>query len=286
VHPDNLITKLSADFHQRKAVTIFCKTLLCFTLFKIIFLWKICITIVAYQHFSWPRSWVGKIIFLPSVLAGDHLHIVYSAFLVLLIVGIIVPWNYFSAILHFWIVANLYRITLPITSGADQVHFMISLAMIGMAATPRACNARWQALQVIVYNVTVFTGQCIIVSIYLLSGWDKLITPSWRTGEAFRMIANLQYMIHPVVQPLLGNSTVNFILAWTTIVFELAFVMMVWFRKTRLPILGIGILFHLIIAVALNLYGFSLIMILSYMIFLKDEDYENILVPFKRTSRK
>ncbi|HEY9047379.1 MAG TPA: HTTM domain-containing protein [Ohtaekwangia sp.] len=274
---DKIISQLSADFHQQKAVTIFCKALVVFTLFRVLALWSISGTIAQYQHLSWPGSWFGKLLFLPSVLAHEYVTVIYSIFLILLVVGLFIPWSYFSAAVFFWIVANLYRITLPITSGADQTHFMLSLIAIGLATVPRMDTPRSHTLQIIVYNATVLIAQVIVVGIYFLSGWDKLITPSWRTGEAFQLIANLQHMIHPFFQPLLTNTTVNLVLAWCTIAFELTFVILVWFRRTRVYILAIGVIFHLIIAVALNLYSFSLIMIVSYMIFLKDGDYAFVL---------
>jgi hypothetical protein len=66
---------------------------------------------------------------------------------------------------------------------------------------------------------------------------------------------------------------VNSILAWATILFELLFAVLVWFKRTRLLILITGILFHFIIAIMLNLTDFSMVMSIAYLVFLKDTDY-------------
>ena len=65
-------------------------------------------------------------------------------------------------------------------------------------------------------------------------------------------------------------------MSWMTIVFELIFIPLVFIERTRLPILFVGVLFHIIIWLMLGLPGFGWIMIVSYAIFLKDRDFDRL----------
>jgi hypothetical protein len=228
---------------------------------------------VKYHHLSTPRSWSGKIMLAPSVLAGDHLSLVYIFFITLLIIGVFIPWNYLSGVIFFWITFNLYRITMPLTNGADQVQLALAVCMIFMVSIRYFKSSKMMAWQTVVFNASVLATQLIIVFVYFISGWDKLMTASWRTGDAFLMISNLQHLINPIFKDPLTNPVLNIVLAWITILFELTFVVFVWFRSTRIFTLIAGILFHFTIAIVLNLPEFALMMSVSYLVFLKDTDY-------------
>lgn len=270
---NRLIAWLSSGFQNQKAVTVFCKAVLILTLLRILFLWNASLVMVKYHHLSTPRSWSGKIMLAPSVLAGDHLSLVYIFFITLLIIGVFIRWNYLSGAIFFWITLNLYRITMPLTNGADQVQLALAVCMIFMVSTPYFKSPKMMAWQTVVFNASVLATQLIIVFVYFISGWDKLMTASWRTGDAFLMISNLQHLINPFFKDLLTNSIINIALAWITILFELTFVVFVWFRSTRIFTLIAGVLFHVTIAIVLNLPEFALMMSVSYLVFLKDTDY-------------
>ena len=72
------------------------------------------------------------------------------------------------------------------------------------------------------------------------------------------------------------NQVLNFTLSWIAILFELAFVALVWITRTRLIMLAIGVVFHLIIWLALSLPDFGLVMMISYLVFLRDSDYHTL----------
>lgn len=267
------ITRISTEGHNRKAVAVFCRAMLVFVLVKILFIWNASLTLVSYYKFTTPGSFIGKVIFHPSILANDHLNWVYIAFVVTLIVLAILPWNYISGILFFWITFNLYRLNIPLMNGSDNVQLALAGCMVFMTTRPRVQQPVLSDLQVISFNTAVIMVQLIVVCIYFISGWDKLVTESWRTGEAFVMIAQREQHAGVWGSAIIQNGFVCGILSWGAIVFELAFVMLIWFRKFRQPLLIAGVVFHLIIAFTLTLYDFSLVMIVSYFIFLTDDDY-------------
>lgn len=268
-----LTERLSSGFHNTKAIACFCKVMVVSVLLKMLFVWNTAQLILEYDAVARPHAWVSKIVFFPAVMAYDHLLLVYIAFALLLIACVLLPWNYFSGILFFLIVVNIYRITSPVANGADHIQLMLAAGMIFMSARPQLKSEKMLGVQMILYNASVLVTQLAIAFVYFLSGWDKLITPTWRTGDAFLMISNLQHLINPFFSDWLTNPVLNAVLAWLTILFELSFGILVWCRKTRLFILATGIFFHFVIAIMLNLPDFSVMMIVSYMIFLRDADY-------------
>jgi hypothetical protein len=259
-----------------RAVTLFCKVMVAFALVKIFLIWRVSLTLVSYYKFSKPGSFIGKVIFLPSLWANDHLNLVYISFTIALVVLLVCPWHYLSGLLFFWITFNLYRLNIPVMNGSDNVQLVLAGCTIFMAMRPRMRQSMLSGLQVVSFNTSVVVAQLIIVCIYFISGLDKLLTESWRTGEAFAMIAQREQHVGVWGSAIIQNGFVCSILSWGTIVFEFAFVVLIWFRKFRMPVLMAGVVFHLIIAFTLTLYDFSLVMIASYFIFLTDADYSKI----------
>ncbi len=274
-----LVTYIGSEKNTR-AVAIFCKVMLVFTVVKILFIWEASLTLLSYYQFSTPGSVIGKIIFFPSLFANGHLSLVYIGFLLVLITLLVLPWNYISGILFFWISFNLYRLNIPVLNGSDTVQLMLAGCMVFMTIQPRAKQFILSDLQVMSFNTAVIVAQLTVVCIYFISGLDKLLTESWRTGEAFAMIAQREQRAGVWGSSIIDSALVCSMLAWATIIFELSFVVLVWFRKFRLPVLIAGVVFHLVIAFTLTLYDFSLVMIASYFIFTRDDDYGRISTRF------
>lgn len=83
-------------------------------------------------------------------------------------------------------------------------------------------------------------------------------------------------LFNPAFSDLLKGKVTQLVMGWLTIGFELGFVVLVWFKRTRILVLCIGVIFHLVIIVMLTLPDFGVIMILSYLVFMKDSDYRRI----------
>ncbi len=103
--------------------------------------------------------------------------------------------------------------------------------------------------------------------IYLLSGFNKLTSEAWRSGDAIYSIANLEYLNNPALS-FHFNESMAMVLAWGVILFELAFPVLIWFRRFRIPVLFLGVCFHIGIIFFLSLPDFGVVMILTYSLFL------------------
>jgi len=262
------------DFRQPRTTDIFFRALVLYTFVKILFIWNVSATILQYHTISFPRSVFGKVLLLPAIFANTYLNAFYFGAVSFLILAFFLRANYIVRFLFFYLTFNLYVINLPLANGSDIVLFMLSLWCIPMGRyAPIKINDKWH-LQKVLYNLALILCQIQIVNTYLISGLDKLLSETWRSGDAFTYIRHLDFFYNPVLPQGLENSSWNFILSWCTILFELSFVVLIWNRHTRIATIVVGVIFNLFIWLVLSIPDFALLMMISFLIFLKDEDFK------------
>ncbi len=244
--------------------------------------WSLSRRVIEDHRLSLPRSWVGKIVLAPSFLADYNIDIFLILAILFLVLAIFLRSHYIVSILFFWLTVNLYVVFLPFANGADLVLFMLAFWCIPLAGNPSLKSELGSMIQKTTYNLGVVLCQLQIVFIYLVSGWDKLQSETWRSGEAFDYIIHLNTLYNPAFTGIFEDPFIHQVLSWATILFELLFVFFVWMEKTRLPMLVAGVFFHLFIWVVMSLPDFAGIMIISYIIFLRDGDYARIRSWVKR----
>jgi len=213
---------------------------------------------------------------MPSTLAQHFPDVFFGISLAFLIMAFFLSWNYITAVLFLILIINLNRIQFLMNNGGDSVVLMLAVWMMGMVDKPVSKEERSRVVQYFIFNVTVLMCQVQVVLIYFVSGWDKVSSGVWRTGDAFGYISHLDFMFNPAFTEFLSDSFTNATLSWMTIGFELIFVSAVWFNNIRLWMLAIGTVFHVMIAVTLSIPDFGAVMIVSYLIFLKDSDYAHL----------
>ena len=108
-----------------------------------------------------------------------------------------------------------------------------------------------------------------IALIYGSSGLHKLSFPIWRDGSAVHWAINLnEFHRLPWVIPETAALAVAF-LTWSTLAFELAFPLLVVFKRTRPLVLIAGVGLHLGLWATMELGPFSQVMVASYIAFLE-----------------
>ena len=75
-------------------------------------------------------------------------------------------------------------------------------------------------------------------------------------------------------------------LTWMTLLFEMAFPLLVWFKKLRPWMILWGIAFHVGIDALMVIPVFSAIMIVSYAVFLTDDEVKWLVVAISRPFRR
>jgi hypothetical protein len=97
--------------------------------------------------------------------------------------------------------------------------------------------------------------------IYLAAGWAKLVSPGWANGDIFwDILTNHLYTVW-TFEWLAYVPWLTFFLAWGTIVAELSYPVLIWFRRTRVWIIAVIVGLHTAIAVVMGAITLSFIMI-------------------------
>ena len=276
------VRHIVVDFNNPLVVRIFFKALVLLTIVKILLLWSFSHAVLKYHDITLPRSLPGKFIMAPAFLANENVDVFFAVAIVLLVAALILRPSYFTTAFLFWLTFNLYVVYLPFANGSDLILFMLALWCIPMATIPQLKSEVGATLQKTCYNAGIILCRLQIVFIYLISGVDKLKSEVWRTGVAFDYVIHLSNMFNPAFAGIFDNPAVQLILSWLTILFELAFAVLVWFKKTKIPMLVMGIVFHFFIWIVLSLPDFAAVMIVSYIIFLDDADLMRLTDRFRR----
>jgi hypothetical protein len=245
-------------------------------------LWSFSQQVMDHHDITLPMSWFGKIMLAPAFLANNNISVFNTAVVALLIFIFFFKRHYITTSIFFWLALNLYVVYLPFANGADMLLFILAFWCIPMATHPKFKSDTGSVIQKAAYNSGTFLCQLQIVIIYFVSGWDKLVTRSWQSGQAFDYVVHLNTMFNPAFNGMFENPTIQFILSWMTIIFELAFVILVWWEQTRIPILITGLFFHLFIWIVVSLPDFASTMMVSYILFLKDADLKYLKSFFSR----
>ena len=264
------------DYLEPKTTRIFFKALVVYTLIKMILIWPVSRMVISHHDLSLPKSYPGKVLLAPSFLANQHVDIFFIIAIIFLLLVFFMRPNYVTKLLFFWLTLNLYVINLPSGNGSDIVLFMLSMWCIPMVQLPKLKKEHQIIIQKAIYNLALIFCQLQVVYIYFVSGLDKVLSETWRSGEAFAYIQHLETLYYPVLPIFFESRFWNIVFSWSTILFELLFVVLVWSNKMRLPILLVGTIFNIFIWIVLSLPDFALIMGISFLIFLKDSDYDRI----------
>ena len=104
--------------------------------------------------------------------------------------------------------------------------------------------------------------------IYMFSGLEKLRGASWWEGTAIWEALSFYDFTFIDFSFLLSLPLLSAVIVSFTVLFEIYFPVLVWLPKIRTPLLIAGVLLHLGIAICLNIYFFSFIMLSAYVVFI------------------
>ena len=167
------------------------------------------------------------------------------------------------SVLVFIISLCFNEILTPLINGGDRMHCLLLFVNIFFITNKNLITSE---LRKNIGNFFLYGIQLHICLFYFISGADKILDPLWRNGEALISISQLSNYSTNGMQNFM-NIKLAVILSWAAIIFELSFGILIWMKKTKTIILFIGLVFHLFIGVFLSLPDFSLVMIISYLLF-------------------
>jgi hypothetical protein len=99
-------------------------------------------------------------------------------------------------------------------------------------------------------------------AIYLFTAVSKLSGASWWDGTAVYYATRLWDFERFGFDPVFNSLTAMKIVTWTSIVLEIALGTLIWIPFLRIPLILLGITFHLCIEFSMNIPWFEWIMII------------------------
>ena len=125
-------------------------------------------------------------------------------------------------------------------------------------------------LKVAIHNAGLLAIKIQICLAYLFAAWFKFIDVDWLNGLAVYQTFQTPEYSNDLFKEIPYSWCV--VLNYATMLYQLCFPLLIWFRKYKVYLFIFGITQHLLIAFGMGLFSFGIIMILCYILFLK---YDN-----------
>ncbi|MBK7668370.1 MAG: HTTM domain-containing protein [Sphingobacteriaceae bacterium] len=170
------------------------------------------------------------------------------------------------------VVSNLNNNAFCTLTGGDSLLQVLLFLCVFLSNTERKENVVLGDLDIAFHNLGITALQIQVCLVYFLNAVAKLADSDWMNGNAVSDTLALHEFSLPFFYQ--SNTTIDLVLNYTVILYQLLFPLLVWIKKIKKWYLLLGVVQHLYIAFILGLPSFGLIMILAYAAF---------YAPFKKT---
>lgn len=158
---------------------------------------------------------------------------------------------------------NYLELTFRAYDTGDKLHNFLILMLLFIHE-----RAKKDSLRQMVNNAAVLIIQLHFCLMYFVNAYGKVIHPFWRDGSLLDSVWHLSYYTNSDFVPYwFFNPTLQIITAWSVIVFEFMFPVLIWFKPYKKPLIYAGILFHISISILLSIPDFCITMIIVYLLF-------------------
>lgn len=190
--------------------------------------------------------------------------ICFCGLAVLAIIGLCKKSNYLTNLLLWLLMLNINNyLYATLTAGDYLLNQLLFFNIFFSIKTSSTLNDLKNAL----HNMALAGIKLQLCLAYVLTAVFKLTDASWLDGTAVHQIFRIQEYSNGFLQMLpLWLCTA---LTYLTLVYQLLFPALIWFRQFKIWFLAFGIVQHLLIAFAMGLFSFGIIMIICYLLFLK-----------------
>jgi len=221
--------------------------------------------------------------------AKSHYIWLILAYIVVLLLNILGIGRWVTALLLFLMVYVLQKMNMSFVNGGDIMARMILLYLIFAGSYQYLVLSKQKnidppkiKLQNLLSNLAALSIMLQLCVAYFSSGIAKLLEPLWRHGEAtYYAFCMERYIGTPFNKYIVQHSWINVITNYGTLLFELLFPLLIWIKKLRKPLLISGIIFHVCIYIFLMIYGFEIVFVLTYGLFLPNQMLLDIAQKYK-----
>jgi hypothetical protein len=175
-----------------------------------------------------------------------------------------------------WLISvNIFFICPSMHDGGTRLLDIILFYLIFIEIKPLV-NHDKHPIKALLTSFAVFSVQFQIALVYYENAFGKMASTHWKNGTVFSYIANIPEYSTPLMkQFLIKYSLLASAGAYGVIAFQFLFCFMMFTRMKNLWLL-FGVIFHLSILVFIGLFTFSLMMICCYLVYLNNQDLENV----------
>ena len=202
---------------------------------------------------------------------------VYVCFIIgqltFLITGFFNKWPRISSIMVYFFTVNLFlKGAIVFTGGEVLVNFLLFYMMF--IHQPKK-GGKFEVIQTALNNAFYVIILIQICVLYFFSCWYKLYDDNWLSGNAIMYVSRIDHFSSSSMKWLFAeNETLSMIATYITLLYQGLFPILVWFKKLKTPLLAIGVILHLGIAFFMGIFTFGFIMVICYILFIKEGQLE------------
>ena len=207
---------------------------------------------------------IGNFIYLLNYLRSYYTLVFTIHFISLLfsVFGLLKVFPKVMVVITGWM---LYYGCIPAYNGGYLLMMSFAFFMLFMSPKSRKQSAFQMS------NLAYLACMLQVCLVYVIAGGYKLTGVSWLSGDAVSRVLYLSAFVSEAKRDWLLNFPI--VLSFCTYVslfYQVAFPLLVWFKKLKPIVLTLGLTFHLGLAIVLNLWDFGLAMIFSYVLFVRN----------------
>lgn len=195
-----------------------------------------------------------------------------AAQLLLILVSFLIKPQRLITIGVYFFTAVLHNKNAIIENNGESLALVLLLLLIFMNENKSS------ALSNAITNFAFLAAQVQIAFAYFAAGMLKLKGVHWMDGTAlYYALMNDDYTCGFAKHYLAHNSFFIYAGTWLTLFLQLGFPVLIWFKKTKRITLALGILVHLLIIFLMGITDFGVIMLIAYILFMKNETAGKVL---------
>jgi hypothetical protein len=187
-----------------------------------------------------------------------------------------------ATILFYLFTWSLYTRNPFLMDGGDNLLYILAFYMmfadcgayLSIDSGHRRNRTRLSPLIAVIHNFAAFAILVQVALLYLTSSLFKIQGHMWMNGTAiYYILRNAEFNLSPVAHVFYDSDVVVTLLTWSTVIFQMAWPFMVWFRPARLFLFVGAVALHCMIGYFMGLMWFSAVMISAELIVFDDSEY-------------
>lgn len=212
-------------------------------------------------------------------------------YIVVIILNILGIGRWFTALVLLLMFYLLYQMNMFFTNAGDKMARLILMYLVFadsyqylVLIKAKHANVYTAKFTNLVSNLAALSIMLQLCLIYFTLGINKLNDPLWQHGQAtYYALSMERYAGTSLNKYLVQYKWLDVVSNYAVMLFELFFPLLIWFKKLRKPLLAAGIVFHLCIYIFMMIYGFQIVFVITYGLFLPNSFFTRL---YERVKRK